>query len=277
MEGGLENVVWSNITPDTPYTDQKNPDISGEYVVWDGVDELTNKHDVFLYHIPSQATTLLSDDTPESDQQNPSIHENKVVWEDTRLNTYVHDIVVYDIPLIRYFSRLPIAISIRSHPISTKTGLSGRANLPSGNMMPVSLRFGIDKPGLLADFSANVTAGKSPRQNVAFTEYKVQASGNSGTGILEMAIVLTSKIRFISLRFLVTYTVTLSTGNPYQRDVERKEAFISAGARPVCRFSADPYQASLPSLSISLMYLPATRKRGTGILVTGTRPMKKIR
>ena len=43
-----------------------------------------------------------------------------------------------------------------------------------------------------------------------------------------------------------TYTVILSTGNPYQRDVERKEAFISAGAEPVCRFSADPVSGLAP-------------------------------
>jgi PKD repeat protein len=43
-----------------------------------------------------------------------------------------------------------------------------------------------------------------------------------------------------------TYDVTLSTGNPYQRDRERKEAFVSAQAPPQCRFSADPVSGTAP-------------------------------
>ena len=103
---------------------------------------------------------------------------------------------------------------------------------------------GIDKPGLLADFSANVTAGKSPL-NVAFTDTSTGEpefwDWDFGDGNRSDE---QNPVHFYEIPG--TYTVTLSTGNPYQRDVERKEAFISAGAEPVCRFSADPVSGLAP-------------------------------
>jgi beta propeller repeat protein len=244
LEGGLENVVWSNLTPDTPYTDQKNPDISGEYVVWDGVDELTNKHDVFLYHIPSGVTTLLSDDTPESDQQDPSIHEDKVVWEDTRLNTDVHDIVVYDIPSHSLLFLAPTINIDQVSPDIYKNRVVWQGQSAVGEYDVCLFTIGIDKPALHADFSANVTAGESPL-NVAFTDTSTGErefwDWDFGDGNRSDK---QNPVHFYEIPG--TYTVALSTGNPYQRDVERKEAFISAGAEPVCRFSAGPVSGLSP-------------------------------
>ena len=88
LGGRFRASSMASTSPLTPLTRTRKIQIfPGSMWCGTGLTELTNKHDVFLYHIPSRSNHPSSNDTPESDQQNPSIHVDKVVWEDTRLNT----------------------------------------------------------------------------------------------------------------------------------------------------------------------------------------------
>ncbi len=64
--------------------DQGNPDVYGDYVVWQ--DQRSGDWDIYMYHIPTGTETQLTDDP--ADQTEPAIYGKRVVWQDTRNGDY---------------------------------------------------------------------------------------------------------------------------------------------------------------------------------------------
>ncbi|WP_010662674.1 choice-of-anchor U domain-containing protein [Marinilabilia salmonicolor] len=64
--------------------DQENPDVYGDYVVWQ--DQRSGDWDIYMYHIPTGTETQLTDDP--ADQTEPAVYGKRVVWQDTRNGDY---------------------------------------------------------------------------------------------------------------------------------------------------------------------------------------------
>jgi len=101
-----------------------------------------------------------------------------------------------------------------------------------------------EKPDLDAEFTANISTGRCPLI-VAFNDTSTGepefwhwdfGDGNRSDEHHPVHI----------FNIPGSYDVTLSTGNQYQRERERKESFVSVQAPPVCRFSADPVSGIAP-------------------------------
>ncbi|MDD1707700.1 MAG: PKD domain-containing protein [Methanoregulaceae archaeon] len=241
----LQDASWNLLTPSTSSTDQKNADIFGDYVVWDGFDELNGTTDVYVYSIPSGSTYLLTNDTTQSSQTNPSIYNTTVVWEDSRFKEGGSTaIVLSDLVAGTHYLLTPDTVTEQRSPEVFGNRIVWQGLSFDWNWDIYLLTLGTEKPELEANFSANVSVGKYPL-SVAFSDTSTGepefwhwefGDGNSSDEKNPMHIYDTPG----------SYDVTLSTGNPYQRDSERKEAFVGVQAPPVCRFSADPVTGIAP-------------------------------
>ena len=73
--------------------DKANPDIEGEWIVYQQLDDNNNDWNIYLYNYDTQKTIQVTRDI--NIQQNPRISEDYVVWEDNRNGKW--DIFMYNI------------------------------------------------------------------------------------------------------------------------------------------------------------------------------------
>jgi beta propeller repeat protein len=76
-------------------SEQENPVIYQDRIVWQGFDVSNYTFDIILYNLTNGKEMILTADTPDSDQINPAIYGDLVVWEDGR-NGY-SDIFEYNL------------------------------------------------------------------------------------------------------------------------------------------------------------------------------------
>ena len=243
----LQDTSWAILTPGTSSTDQKNADIFGDYVVWDGYDELNGTLDVFLYSITSGSTSLLTNDTTQSSQMNPSLSNSTVVWEDSQFKEGgATDIVLCDLLTGSHYLLTPDSVTDQRSPEIFENRIVWQGLSADWNWDIYLFTLGVEKPDLVAGFSANISTGGCPL-TVTFNDTSTGepefwhwdfGDGNSSDEQHPVHSYTTSG----------SYDVTLLTGNPYQRGGERKDSLVSVQAPPVCRFSADPVSGIAPLL-----------------------------
>ncbi len=237
--------TWTILTPDTPWSNQKNADISGDYIIWDS-DESQGTIDIYLYNLLTDTVECLTEGTSTSSQMNPKIDGETVVWEDNRVDGgWVNDIVQYDITSGIVSLITPDTITNQVSPEISGNHIVWSRSDPDTSMWNVYLfTMGLEKPPLVADFSSNVSSSEAP-MTVAFTD---QTIGEPAFWFWDFGDGNTSDEQNPEHIFVESgsYDVTLWVGNPFQRSIEKKDDYISAGSAPVAKFSADPQSGILP-------------------------------
>ncbi|MBU7001210.1 MAG: hypothetical protein HXS51_10625 [Theionarchaea archaeon] len=89
LAGATESSPEVQITDDQ--NDQRNPSISGSYVVWE--DNRNGNKDIYGYNLETGEEFQITDDP--HDQYNPSVSGSYVVWEDNRNGNY--DVYGFDL------------------------------------------------------------------------------------------------------------------------------------------------------------------------------------
>ncbi|OPX68014.1 MAG: PKD domain protein [Methanoregulaceae archaeon PtaB.Bin056] len=85
------------LTPNTDSSDEINPSLSGNTVVWQSVSLDTFTSDIISINLESGETVLLTPDTNETSQEYPVIFNNTVVFLGVDPKTGSYDIFLYDI------------------------------------------------------------------------------------------------------------------------------------------------------------------------------------
>jgi beta propeller repeat protein len=70
------------LTPGTDDTDQVNPSVSGNLVVWE--DGRNGRSDIYLYDLYNRQQMPITASPPNSNQARPAIDGRKIVWQDNR-------------------------------------------------------------------------------------------------------------------------------------------------------------------------------------------------
>ncbi|HQK56131.1 MAG TPA: PKD domain-containing protein [Methanolinea sp.] len=85
------------LSSDTADTDESNPKISGNYVVWQSVNPETYMNDIYLYSLLSGTTTLITPGTEYLEEKNPAIDGDYIVFQGMNPETWFYDIFIYNI------------------------------------------------------------------------------------------------------------------------------------------------------------------------------------
>lgn len=85
------------LTPDTEGTDQSNPKISGDMVVWQSLNPDTYAHDIYLHSLIDGNTTLITPGMEGTDELHPAIDGNYIVYQGMNPDTWANDIFLYTI------------------------------------------------------------------------------------------------------------------------------------------------------------------------------------
>lgn len=85
------------LTPDTDGTDQSNPKISGDMVVWQSLNPDTYAHDIYLHSLIDGNTTLITPGMEGTDERHPAIDGNYVVYQGMNPDTWANDIFLFNI------------------------------------------------------------------------------------------------------------------------------------------------------------------------------------
>ncbi len=86
------------LTPDTSTSDETNPSLSENYVVWQSMNTEFYTTDIYLYSLDTQDTVLITPETNETSEENPKISGDYVVYQGLDPSSYTYDIYVFSIP-----------------------------------------------------------------------------------------------------------------------------------------------------------------------------------
>ena len=97
------------ITPDTADSDQKDPAIFGNFIVWDdNRDQTYGNENIFMFDLETNITSTITGDEPPSARIEPQIFGNRILWAENENHTgyhiYMFTLGPEQIPLISDFS-----------------------------------------------------------------------------------------------------------------------------------------------------------------------------
>jgi len=93
----ISNQTEILLSSDTADTDESNPKISGNYVVWQSINPETYMNDIYLFSLLSSTPTLITPATEDLDGINPAIDGDYIVFQGMNAETWFYDIFLYNI------------------------------------------------------------------------------------------------------------------------------------------------------------------------------------
>jgi beta propeller repeat protein len=256
-----------------------SPAIWGDRVVWeDGRNASWGDFNIYMFNITKATETQITTD-PYA-QTSPSIWGDRIVWidnrnispqiyrydllsgEESRISEGDHspmspivygDLVVYVNGTV--ISCIDMTTLVESSISSDTSGaleyypdIWGNrvvwSDMRNGDFDIFMYTIGTMMPPLDADYSANMTLGMAPL-TIGFTDMSQGqidrwlwdfGDGNSSSEASPVHTYYSEG----------TYTVILTVVNPYQRDAEKKENYISIGSTPVPQFSQNRTDGPAP-------------------------------